>query len=331
MAKIKPRLEYKCLRVGVEIDYEFKFSEFGTDDKGAFAVVEKLPGVAAMRKVIEVTTDDVFCIGIDSVEPKEPEEKQSATVDDVNEKAEKLKAATAKKMEEKKAAEEIKQKQAAEKAAEKKKNSKPIGPVKVTETLNVHLTDDERQAAAQNCSNMLGQLEVAELQLKNYVANERAIIKTLKEKISRSKSAHNTGMEYRSVTCMQHFDPAKLTTWFEYEGHQYGHRPMNEREERETRSNSLFGDAPELPNKINPEESKATKGSELAKIAAAHEQKKADDKKAESETKVAEFKKGRGRPKKEDVLPNGQSADADLRDVMNSETKRGGKHDHISN
>jgi len=258
-----------CLRVGTLIDYEIKFSEFGTDEKGAFAVVEKREQTLDVFIVAEITTEGVRVVPYDSVEAIE------IAVDMHLERSHTPFISAAEK---RTAQKESRQLEKDERQAKGKRNAKPIGPVAVTETLDVRLTEDERIAAAKNAASMSGLSADKKSRLKAHNTEWKTEIKALDEKIARAQSAHNTGLEIRSVTCMQHFDPASLSTWFVYNGEEYGRRAMNEREERETGANSLFGDAPMLPNKVNPSRSVISGGDELAKIAAEHNDRMAAEK-----------------------------------------------------
>ncbi len=193
---------------------------------------------------------------------------------------------------------------------------KPQQPIMVMENLNVRLTTDEKREAAKSSTELLGQVGNLEEELKAYQSARKSEIKVLKEKIKRSTDAHNTGLEYRSVQCEQRFDLEKSRTWFLYRGESYNERSMTPREEKEIRNPSMFGDPPDLPNKVDPSQLPSPKdlgGDALAKQAGEEP-----------------AKRGRGRPKKttEDVLPNGQSTDADIASVMRSETSKKEKVDH---
>jgi hypothetical protein len=104
-------------------------------------------------------------------------------------------------------------------------------------------------------------------------------------------------------------------TWFTFEGKKYGHRKMNEREERELRSPSLFKDAPLLPNRVeNPE------------VETVQDTKKIE-KKMKAEVDAFKREKKNKKPIMQNETPY-STKDDEIRDVMNEEKKKGGKHDH---
>lgn len=304
--KNKVRIPQKVLRVGDKVDFSFAAVDHGTDDSGPFVIVDVGQPIQAERVVSISGVDVVTEPWIEPGSVSEGDEQQDATP-----------AVEAAKPTDKEKLDKV------EKKTKALKFKELLPPIMVTEVLNVRLTDDERALAAKAAANLLGQLEDAENSFKALKAQRTAEIKELKEQISRAKAAHNTGLEYRSVFCEQKFDQESGMTWFVYQGTEYGRRPMNEREQRETRSKGLFGDAPMLPNKVDPSQLPSPKemgGDTLAK-------------KASKGGSVLQPPAGRmKRQPKEDVIPNGQSKDADIRQVMNEETSRkGGKHDHISN
>jgi len=312
MVKKKARPLQMVVRVGDKIDFPMSIKDYGDDARGRYCVIEREEGVADIAYITAIGDDDSITLSDlpfdflfdDDFPPQEYQESEQPEITEPTAREE-----TGYTKETKQA---------------KKEQPKENQFAVVTETLNIRLTKEERDAAAKNTANLLGILEDEEANFKNIKTSKAAIIKTLKELISKAKASHNTGLEYRPVTCEQHFDRENLSTWFVYRGETYGMRAMNEREERETKSRSLFGDAPVLPNRVE-QNNEAVTGDELAKEASAVETKKAAKKKA-SDDKQNENVRAFKAKKTDDE----QSKDEQIRDVMNSEKKKGGKHDHVS-
>lgn len=318
----------KIVRFGSTIDYQYEVSEVGTDENGRFAVVNILNPDERSSTVVYCTDVGEDSISVSQFKPLVPltdtqalkkiDEQEDpllnkkdvvATQDAIAENAAKIADHSKKTQAEKKAAEEKKKKEL-EAFAEKLKSG-----VEVTEKLNVILTDEERSASAKSVSVLLGELDDTKRELKVLNTFWKNEIKLIEEKISRAKQAHNTGLEYRAVKCFQHFDPVNSLTWFTFEGKKYGSRKMNEREERELRSPSLFKDAPLLPNRVD----------------APAPETEIDDKKIEKKMKgeIENFK--REKKNKKPIMQNEtpySTKEDEIREVMNEEKKKGGKHDH---
>ncbi len=325
----------KVVRVGDKIDYRFEVSDYGTDNHGPFAILNVLSTpqdaanpddrpIAGRCKAIDSFKENITLGDWDDEVFPLADEMAAAEAVAISEAiipAEAVDVTQAEKFRAEKAAEQEKKFAELEAKAAKLKFKEPLPPITVCEVLNIRLTDDERATAAKNASNLLGELEDAEETLKALNNERKAKIKGLKEQVKRAKEAHNTGLEFRSVHCEQRFDVEAGMTWFVFRGEDYGRRPMNEKEERETRQKSLFKDAPMLPNRVTDEDiaKKPRTSEEMAQAATG------------GDCPITPVKPKRGRPRKEDVLPNGQSTDPDIRDVMNAETSRkGGKRDHVS-
>ncbi len=238
----------KVVRVGDLIDYRFSVVEHGQDDKGPFAILEVGPP----------STSGVFRVTAIAVEGEGDE--QTVTLSPVDDEVAKLSSEADGKIKE------------IEQIAERVEAliPKPRQPVIVREALLVRLTADEKIEAAKLASVLVGEVTLAEEELKQINGQRKAEIKELKAKIEKNTKAHNTGVEYREVPCEQIFDLEKERTWFLYRGEVYGARPMNGLEMRES-ARGLFGDTPLLPNKVNPDElpkPSEIAGDQLAKRAA---------------------------------------------------------------
>lgn len=234
------------LRVGDQVTMKVeRIAEYGTDRDGPYAIVELGDPLAVEEfcfvKSIDVTASEEQIRF--SVEPPIP-----WTDDDADGKAEEF----------------------ADRVS--KLPMKPSAPVIVRENLLVKLTDGEKIEVAKTAALLVGEVANKEEELKQVSQQRKSEIKALKADIDALTRAHNTGVEFREVQCEQQFDLENQRTWFVYRGETYGNRAMNSHEIRETQK-SLFGDAPNLPNKIDPESlphpSKLA-GDELAKKAAAN-------------------------------------------------------------
>lgn len=313
----------KIVRFGSSIDYHYEVAECGSDENGRFAIVNVGEKSSSVVYCTDVGEDSISVSQFKPLVPlsdtqalKKIDEQEDpllnkkdvvATQEAIAENAAKIADHSKKTQAEKKAAEEKKIKEL-EAFAEKIK-----GGVEVTEKLNVILTDEERAAAAKNVSVLLGELDDTKSQLKSLTTFWKNEIKLIEERISRAKQAHNTGLEYRAVKCFQHFDPINSRTWFSYEGKEYGAREMNEREHRELRTTSLFNDAPMLPNRVEEPAQEI------------------DDKSIEKKMKgeIENFK--REKKNKKPIMQNEtpySTKEDEIREVMNAEKKKGGKHDH---
>ena len=374
---VRKRPKQMIARVGTKLDYKFSVAEYGSDDQGPFAILnnngdttqvvyctaidpENQNLVTSMFKPLEggkTSEEETEATESQKVEgaadekageravsdaeskPEDSEAKEAATPESVVGAGEKLVTTMDKKQkakQEKLQKESLKKQKAAEKQAEAARK-KYVEPVRVQVSLTVDLTDDERALSAKNAALSAGKAAAEKEAEKLRSANAKANIKKLDADVMRLTEEHNTGVGVRLVVCEQKFDLEKELTWYEYQGKRYELRPMDERERREVRNRGLFGDAPDLPNKVDEKQVKTRTGDELAKDAAA-EKEKADaaDKKVREkmEAEVKEFKQ-RKAGAVPPSLPGGGSGkvltkEDEIRDVMNSEKKRGGKKDHDS-
>lgn len=308
----------KIVRFGSSIDYHYEVAECGSDENGRFAIVNVGEKSSSVVYCINVNDDDTLAVSqfkplmplsdpeaLNKMQDPVANKKDVVAVqENIAENAEKIAEHSKKTQAEKKIA-EAKKKKELEAIADRLK-----GGVEVTEKLNVILTDEERAAAAKNVSVLLGELDDAKQELKAYNTQKKNEIKLIEEKISRAKQAHNTGLEYQTVKCLQQFDVVNSRTWFIFEGKEYGNRKMNEREERELRSPSLFKDAPILPNRVEPEQDE-----------------KSIEKKMKGEIENFKREKKNKKPIMQNETPY-STKDDEIREVMNEEKKKGGKYDH---
>lgn len=306
----------KVLRIGSEVAHKIvRVGEYGTDSVGPYVVVEfgEPDGQPMYVKAIDVGTNDNDERFTLTAEKPAPGAEKSQLITEVIEHEKKI--------------DELVDRVG-------KMETKPVQPTMVRELLHVRLTDAERDDAARAASRLVGELADAEEEFKNFSAAHKARVKEVKAKIAALTDAHNTGLQYQTVACEQRFDVERERTWFVYRDQVYGERTMSSHELRECQR-SLFGDAPALPNKVDPSQLPHPSnlgGDTLAKQSAQIER-----------IQVGEIPEGKRRaPVVVDRITAGQpvnlvpesrggvanGVDPDIAAAMREETKRGAKQDH---
>lgn len=223
---------------------------------------------------------------------------------------------------------------------------KPVAPVMVNESIHVRLTEKERSDAAREAATLSGQIADAEEQFKNEAATHKARVKEVKAKIAALNDAHNTGLQYRTVTCEQMFDRERGITWLVYKGVTYRERAMTDHEMRSSEPSPLFGD---MPDKVDPSalpHPSQLSGDELAKRASDMNKDGSGrdvapeiggQEAVRSQTNIGDPKPGKRKPPMQIdrvTMPEshggvaaGNGIDPAIAEAMRDETKRGNKRD----
>ncbi len=201
----------------------------------------------------------------------------------------------------------------------------------VRTNLLVRLTPEERAERAKQAASLSGDVAKLESEAKASAAAYREALKKLRERQMAAAHAHNSGHEHQDVDCVQHFDLKTRKTWFIYRETEYSRRSMYDHELRETTGRLFKDEPPQVDGVIAKEKAKTAKGQngdELAKQAA--EPEKVKKEKARKPTKPDPKLLVQNAPPADNVTPITKASGDDVRDVINQETKRGGKKDHTT-
>lgn len=227
--------------------------------------------------------------------------------------------------------------------------SAPANPdrraVAVKESVNLKLTEAERDAAAREAAALYGKVAVLEAEFDAVKKDWQARIKEASGAAAKSMKAANEGVEYRTVPGVRVFDLKAKRSWVEIRGDAYNERPMTWDEQKAFEQRNLFGEPPIIPgvtpardddpvptedlvpggsNVVDPKrQAAATSPGAIPRVS------KADASKAIIPDRVKPKRRAKGEKAKVEVVsafPNGESHD--VRDVMREESSKRGKVDH---
>ena len=206
---------------------------------------------------------------------------------------------------------------------------------RVRKTLPIKLTPEEIAQKAAEAMTLTAEVEQVEDEKKRVTTDFADRIKMIRGQIRGLVHQHKTGEEMRAVDAEQHFDLTRKRTWYTHRGERYDEREMTAREVREF-TETLFGDAQvegAVPADQAEPAAKPRNADELAKEAG----EKADGKPAgiAAAMGMPPAKVTRGKKKKpavtvQAVTGEGAPVDPGVAAVFKSETKKGGKRDHVS-
>jgi hypothetical protein len=288
------------VRVGDELVSPFKISETGTDDKGAFAIVEMLGDRTDADK-----DDPRVVLAIDAktgaVTLADPSGEQPTV------KHQDFLTVT---------------------------ESAPSGPTKkpstvsyaVRRTLAAKLSQAEVAEKADEAATTTRQISDVEIEKKDSNQQFASRLKDLRGQLSRLVEAHHTGEEQRSVDCSQVFCLKSGRTWFDFQSRRHEERKMSDFEVRETHG-TLFGDA-QIEDALKHPETKDG----LIKPKTSEELARECGERAVAAADKREAKKA-AKGKKSDTIridSVGEAKDKDIADVMRAETSKKTKTDHVS-
>lgn len=116
---------------------------------------------------------------------------------------------------------------------------------KVKAQLDIKLTPEQVEQAAQLATNTMEELGRVEEDYSIYKREKNAEIKKMKLDIKNLCHQFATKTRRQEVDCEQFFDVEKRTTWFIYGDEKYGEREMTEDEIADVTQGKLFDDEEE--------------------------------------------------------------------------------------
>lgn len=202
--------------------------------------------------------------------------------------------------------------------------------VKVRKTLPVKLREDEIAAKASEAMQLSDEVERLEDLKKIETQRYSDQIKTLRAQIRGLVRQHKTGEEMRAVDAVQVFDLTRERTWYAFRGERYDERAMDKHELKELKG-SLFKDVV-VPGQVDGPAAPVRNADELAKEAAAATNAGGKLPDALQVGKQTKPKRGKAKPAVtvQAVNGEGEAVDPGVAAVFKSETKKGGKRDHVS-